>query len=308
MAEIVTEAGLAATEISFDLPFVHPYDAAQVFAVLSTHAIPGAEFTDQVTRSHTRLLPGTERPIATRVRFAADHIQVSIPADAAHSQSRIAAIVRRWLDLDADPERVYHRMRHDRTLGPLIAARPGVRVVGSPNGFEAAVKTVLGQQVSIARGGVLTSRLLSAFGTALADGLTDFPSPERLAAATPAELQEAVRLTGARARALHALAEVCANGLRVDPHGDHVDIRRRLLAVPGIGPWTVDYLAVRALGDRDAFAPGDLVLRRALGRVSAKQAADAALAWSPFRAYALFQLWTSAASAAHPAEVHGTAS
>ncbi|MFD1214884.1 3-methyladenine DNA glycosylase 2, partial [Arthrobacter sp. GCM10027362] len=95
-----------------------------------------------------------------------------------------------------------------------------------------------------------------------------------------------------RAQTVHALAAACAGGLRIDAGGDHADIRSRLLAVPGIGPWTVEYLALRALHDPDAFPEGDLVLRRALGADSARRVRAAGRPWSPLRAYAVFHIWT----------------
>lgn len=124
-----------------------------------------------------------------------------------------------------------------------------------------------------------------------------FPAAETIAGSTPDESQSAIGLTGARARTLHVLAEACAAGLTVSEDCDRAAVRIALLALPGIGPWSADYLAVRALGDRDAFVPGDLVLRKALGGISAKEAETLSHSWSPVRAYALFHLWTATAYA-----------
>jgi 3-methyladenine DNA glycosylase/8-oxoguanine DNA glycosylase len=170
-----------------------------------------------------------------------------------------------------------------------------LRVIGYPDGFEAAVTTVLGQQVSVAACRTFAGRLVKRFGKPGPGGLTIFPTAESIAASTPAELQSIVGLTGARSRSLHALAEACAGGLMIGRNSDSVELRRDLIALPGIGPWSVDYLAVRALGDRDAFVSSDLVLRRALGKISAREAEVLSRAWSPVRAYALFHLWTQAA-------------
>ena len=281
---------MTAGEIS--LPFEPPYDSEVALAVLSAHTIPGSESTDLSAGTHTRLIPTPSGPVAVTIRFAVDRVLVRTAADA--DPAAIAPVVRRWLDLDADLGEVRRALGADPLLGPLVAARPGLRVIGHPNGFAAAMTTVLGQQVSLAAARTFAGRLVAAYGIPGPAGLTVFPTPECVAAATPDELRQAVRIPASRARTLLALAEACADGLVIAPDGDHSDIRRRLLAVPGIGPWTADYLAVRVLGDRDAYPAGDLVLRRALGGVSEKVATAMAAAWSPYRAYALFQLWTQA--------------
>lgn len=167
--------------------------------------------------------------------------------------------------------------------------------------WETAVLTVLGQQVSLAAARTFGARLVQAFGTAGPGGYFLFPPPERLARAGTEELRAAVRITGARSRTIKALAEAVAGGLSLSAvpasggPGLDAGTRRALLALPGIGPWTVDYLAVRAAGDRNGFVPGDLVLRRALGVETAREATALAESWQPWRAYALFHLWTAAA-------------
>jgi 3-methyladenine DNA glycosylase/8-oxoguanine DNA glycosylase len=215
-----------------------------------------------------------------------------LPTEATADEA--SRVVRDWLDLDADLDDVERGFADDPVLGPLVAARPGIRVTGNPDGFETAVMTVLGQQVSLAAARTFTGRLVAAYGEPIAGtGLTRFPRADRLAAADVDELRAAVGVTNSRARTIHALAEVVADGLVIAPDVDHADARRRLLAVPGIGPWTVEYLAVRALGDRDAWPAGDLVLRRVMGGLTTKQAEAAGAVWSPWRAYALFHLWAA---------------
>lgn len=286
-----------APHTEFTLPFAPPYEALPALATLAAHAIPGAERTDIATRSHTRLFPDVCGSIAATVTFEVDHISVNAETDSAGAE-RLTPLLRRWLDLDADPQRVYAVLHEDPVIGPLIEKRPGLRVIGYPDGFEAAATTVLGQQVSVAACRTFAGRLTAAFGTPGPAGLSVFPTPDALAARTPDQLRTAVGLTGSRAKTLHAVAEACAGGLVIGPDSDQAEVRRRLLALHGIGAWSVDYLAVRALGDRDAFVPGDLVLRKALGGITAKQAEIASAAWSPVRAYALFQLWTETAYAA----------
>lgn len=280
-----------------ELEFEPPYEAASALAMLAVHAISGAEIVDRASATVTRLIPARSGPVAVTATLAPSRVTVTLLADAPLDHEAIVPAVRHWLDLDAEPARVDRVFAADPVLGPLVVARPGLRVIGHPNGFEAAVMTVLGQQVSLAAGRTFGGRLLAEYGEPRPGGLSAFPAPERIAAATPVELQQVIRVTHSRARTLHALAEACADGLRIHRDGDHAEIRHRLLALPGIGPWTVDYLSIRVLGDRDAYPAGDLVLRRALGGVSEKQALAAGERWSPYRAHAAFHLWTAAAYA-----------
>ncbi|MFF3064056.1 DNA-3-methyladenine glycosylase family protein [Oerskovia sp. NPDC057915] len=298
------EAGAWARRV----PVAQPFDAASALATLVAHAVPGV---DRVVRSDAargevaRLVETRSGTTAVTVRLTPEEIEVRGSGPAA---DEVRALVARWFDADADLATVHAVLGADPVLAPLLAARPGLRVVGHPSGFEAAVTTVLGQQVSLAACRTFAGRLAAAYGrpgaAAAASGETAdlrlFPDPGTLAGAQAAELQAAVGITGARTRTLLALATACADGLTLEPDtaGDPAalaDTRARLLALPGIGPWTVDYLSVKVLGDRDGFVPGDLVLRKALGGIDARAASATARAWAPVRAYALFHLWTHTA-------------
>jgi AraC family transcriptional regulator of adaptative response / DNA-3-methyladenine glycosylase II len=225
-------------------------------------------------------------------RLAADLVELR--GAAVPDLERIAS---RWFGLDDDLAAVARTLGADPVVGPLVRRRPSLRILGHLDGFEAAVTTVLGQQVSLAAARTFGGRLAAAFGTPGPGGLLVHPSPDRLAAVDPAELQAVVRITHARARTLHALAVACADGLELAPGADPRDVRSRLVALPGIGPWTADYLALRVLGDRDAMPVGDLVLRRALDVPDQRDVARAAEAWRPFRAFAAVHLWTAHAYA-----------
>lgn len=286
------------------VPVVRPFDAASALATLVAHAVPGVDRVDRsgVDRGEvTRLVETGSGTVATTVRLTPDTLEVR--GDGGDPDA-VRALVARWFDADADLATVHTVLGADPVLAPLLAERPGLRVVGHPSGFEAAVTTVLGQQVSLAACRTFAGRLAGAYGregdVAGADGLRLFPDPDTLAGAQAAELQSAVGITGARTRTLLALAAACADGLVLGPHvaddpAALADTRARLLALPGVGPWTVDYLSVKVLGDRDGFVPGDLVLRKALGGIDARAAARTAEAWAPVRAYALFHLWTHTA-------------
>jgi len=263
-----------------------PLDPAPLLASLVAHAVPGVEtFEDGVVR---RIVVLERRPVAVEARLSTDLVELR--GAAAADLTRIAA---RWFGLADDLDAVVDALGGDPVVGPLVRRRPAVRILGHLDGFEAAVTTVLGQQVSLAAARTFGGRLAAAYGTPGPGGLLVYPTPDRLAAVDPVELQSVVRITHARARTLHALAVACADGLTLAPGADPHDARSRLLALPGIGPWTADYLALRVLADRDALPVGDLVLRRALDLPAQKDVALAAEAWRPFRAFAAVHLWTA---------------
>lgn len=272
-----------------------PYEPAAMLAALAAHAIPGVEDADLGAATYTRFLRTGLGGQRVTLVFRPEAVELTIHSADRQTLHDVEALCRRWLDFDTDLDTVNAHLRSDPVLAPLIAARPGLRILAHPDGFEAAAMTVLGQQVSLAACRTFGGRLVAALGEALEGDLKSFPSPEKVAASDPATLRAAIGLTGARARTLHALAEAFADGLSLDPGQDHTEVRRRLLAVPGIGPWTVEYLSLRALADRDAYPAGDRVLQRALGVDTAIAALAAAESWRPYRAYAVFHLWNHAA-------------
>ncbi|NMR21377.1 DNA-3-methyladenine glycosylase 2 family protein [Cellulomonas fimi] len=288
---------------SVDLGLTEPFAHGPALAVLAAHAVAGCEVVDVAAGTHRRLVAGAHGPVAVTIALGATAVELTVESDEDADVRAAVGAVRTYLDLDLDPADVIAVLGVDPVVGHLVRTTPGLRVIGHPDGFEAGCTTILGQQVSLAAARTFVARLAAAYGRPGPGGLRQFPAPGDVAARTPAEIQAAVRVPAARARTLHAFATACADGLRLDAQGDHADIRRRLLALPGVGPWTVEYLAVRLLRDQDAFPAGDLVLRRALGVPDARAAAETARSWSPLRAYALFHLWTEAAYARRgPAE------
>jgi AraC family transcriptional regulator of adaptative response / DNA-3-methyladenine glycosylase II len=205
---------------------------------------------------------------------------------------------RALLDLDSDPLSVVEALTDDVLLGALVRRAPGRRVVGHVDGHELAVRAVLGQQVSLRGARTLAGRLVSSYGEPLRRPLGAvthlFPSAKTLADADP----DRMAMPLARRSALLTLSRALASGeLVIDAGADRADARRRLLALPGIGPWTTEYIAMRALRDPDAFLPSDLGVRHALERLGhdARPAAAEALSerWRPYRAYAMAHLWGS---------------
>ncbi|GAA2748555.1 AlkA N-terminal domain-containing protein [Kitasatospora cinereorecta] len=209
--------------------------------------------------------------------------------------------LRALFDLDADPDAVDGRLGADPVFAAQVLARPGLRSPGHVDPHELAVRAVLGQQVTVAAARTLAGRLAATYGAALPEpsgGLRLlFPTAAALAGADPADLA----MPAARKRALTGLCAALAEGaVRLDPGVDREEAAAELLALPGIGPWTVGYLRMRALADPDVFLPGDIGVRDGLRRLGlpgdAKAAAAAGTAWAPWRSYAVHRLWTAAAA------------
>lgn len=202
-----------------------------------------------------------------------------------------AGAVRRWLGLDADHALALAALCDDPMIGPLWRARPLLRVPGSVDPAELALRTVLGQQVSVAAARTLAGRLVALLGEPGPEGLRLFPRPSAIAGAG----EDAVRsigLTAARARTTVGLAAALADGLDLGPGADP-SARAALASLPGIGPWTVEYVALRAMRDLDAFPAHDLVLRRRMGDLDAAAAVRLAERWRPWRGYAAQHLWAA---------------
>ena len=273
-----------------------PLDVAATRAWLVAHAVPGVDEVCAVEAGgtvHRRLVPVGAGHGVLEVELGT--ARVAIRASGTDGAADVIEAGRRWLGLDADPAAAVAALAGDPVLGPLVAARPLVRVPGSTDPFETAVNVVLGQHVSLAAGRVFAGRLALAHGVERS-GPIGYPGPEVLAAAHPDDLRAAVGVTGARARTVVAIAEAVASGLvdlapTADPE-QRSRTRAALLALPGVGPWTADLVALRCLRDPDVFLPGDLVLRRAMGGVTAREAARLAQAWAPHRSLAVVHLWT----------------
>lgn len=295
-----TADGTAGGQRTRPLPFRGPLAWEPLARALQAHAVPGLERVTPKAGGGVRverLLTVGSAVVPVVVHLYPDGVGLQTPALPEPEDAALTAAVRAWLDLDADPGVIDPFLAGFSLLAPLVRRHPGLRVPGSTDGFETGIQTVLGQQVSLAAARTFGARLVAAFGEPGPAGLAVFPSADRLAAVPPAEIQAAVRITHARARTVGALAAAVAGGLPLHPGADPGQARAGLLAVPGIGPWTADYLAVRVLGDRDAYPADDLVLKRALGVGTGREAARLSQPWRPWRSYALFHLWTGAAYA-----------
>jgi AraC family transcriptional regulator of adaptative response / DNA-3-methyladenine glycosylase II len=289
--------------LTLRLGYRPPYDFAAMLDFLRGRALPGVEVVDAA--SYTRVIAFTNAgPIETPgwLRVSAwpgdEHaLKLELHGAAPARLLEIVNRLRRMFDLDADPQAISDALSSDARLRPLLALRPGLRLPSGWDGFEIAVRAIIGQQVSVAAARTVAARLAQRFGqalpTAFAPGLEHlFPTPEALA---DADLTT-IGLTRARAETIRTMARALLDG-RVDFKPDHTldDFAARWVALPGIGPWTAQYIAMRALGHPDAFPAEDLVLQRALpndgSRLGAKALSGHAEAWRPWRAYAVIHLW-----------------
>lgn len=282
--------------IALRLPYRAPLDPSNLFGHLVATAVPGVEEWRDGAYRRTLRLPHGHGVVALTPR--PDHIACRLsltdPRDLTIAISRC-----RWmLDLDADPVAVDDQLRTDPLLAPLVDKAPGRRVPRTVDAAEFAVRAVLGQQVSTAAARTHAGRLVLAHGETVEDpegGLTHlFPSSEALAALDP----ESLALPRSRRTTLTTLVGALADGsLRLGVDSDWDQARAELTALPGFGPWTVETIAMRALGDPDAFLPGDLGVRHAaagLGLPVTPAALTArAAAWRPWRAYAVQHLWAT---------------
>ena len=275
--------------LDLELPFRPPLWPDSLLGHLVATAVPGVEEWRGGAYRRTLRLP--HGPAVAALTPGPHRFSCRLLLADARDRDAAVAVCRRLLDLDADPAAVDAALAADPVLTERVAAAPGRRVPGSPDADELAVRTVLGQQVSTAAARTHAGRLVAAAGEPVDDpegGLTHlFPAAAAVAAVDP----EVLRLPTARRATVLRLARALADG-EVDLAGDRA--REQLLALPGIGPWTVETVAMRALGDRDAFLPGDLgvvLAARALGLGEGRELVTRAERWRPYRAYAVQHLW-----------------
>jgi AraC family transcriptional regulator of adaptative response / DNA-3-methyladenine glycosylase II len=283
--------------LSLRLAVRAPFDAGHLIGFLAARAAPGMELVDGLSYSRVLRLPhGTGR---VHLRPQAGFVQADVELNELRDLATAVQKCRALLDLDADPLAVLEVLAADGAMGPLVRARPGTRVPGAVDGFELAVRAVLGQQVTVKAATGLVGRIVAVHGDRMTDDdrlHSAFPTAERLAAADPSSFG----MPASRGRALVALAgEVAAGRLSLDAGSDRTETDRALLALPGVGPWTAAYIAMRALADPDRFLPGDVAVRSAMASLglpdSGPAAASHAMRWRPWRSYAVMHLWRSVA-------------
>jgi AraC family transcriptional regulator, regulatory protein of adaptative response / DNA-3-methyladenine glycosylase II len=297
-------AGSPASAITLTLPFKPPYDWPGIIGFLAARAIRGVESVQPDCYARSITLNGAQGTIALRMAERQNALIATIRFPVVTALPVIVARIRRMFDLGADPAVIGAQLAEDPIMAPLVAARPGLRVPGAWDGFELAVRGILGQQITVNAATALASKLVDLCGNALppADDPAlamvthAFPLPEDVARLPEPGL--ALGMPRARAAAITGLAKIAAADRSIFEPGRGLDVAiRRLRALPGIGEWTAHYIAMRALREPDAFPAGDIGLMRAMatgeGRPTAAQLRTHADAWRPWRAYATLHLWAS---------------
>ncbi len=290
----------AREEVVLKLAYRPPYDWPQMLECLETHAVTGVERVDAQSYSRTLAVGDDAALIRVRALERERVLELRVHAAAPEALFQISSTARRVFDLAADPARIATAFERDPLLAPLVRQRPGLRIPGVWDPFECAVRSVLGQQVSIAEARLRTARLVVRAGRAIpggSNGLTHlFPSPEALATAD----LDGLGLTPGQQVALGALARAVSHGA-LDFAAPSEEITEALAGLPGVGAWTAACVALRALGEPDAFPACDLLLRRTAGGGGALPTPYDLLAraeaWRPWRGYAALHLWLAASEA-----------
>lgn len=293
-SRMAPESGAA---LRLSLAYRPPLAWDALLSFLAARATPGVECVSGQTYCRT-VAVGSHRgwisasPVAGRSIISVEISNSLVPA-----LGSVLASLKNLFDLNARPDVIAERLAADRRLATLIARQPGLRTPGACSGFELAVRVVLGQQISVRGASTLSGRLAAALGEPIETPLAGLsrvaPTAERIASASRQELCRA-GMTSARADCLRALARSVADGrLQLAPTAAPETVIEQLRELPGIGDWTAQYIAMRALRWPDAFPAADLGLRKALEMPSARDVLAAAEAWRPWRAYAAMHLWNS---------------
>ncbi len=301
------------TWLTLRLACREPFDGQSLLRYLAARAIPGVEEVSRGRYARTIRAPGGSGiielvpppPISmiTGVPGQA-HVLLRVRLTGLRGVGQVVSRCRQLFDLDADPQAIAAALAADEVLAPLVAARPGLRVPGAYDGFELAVRAVLGQQISVPAASTLAGRLAMRHGTRLGAAATGSARPTgpggplALLFPGPADLADAdlsgLGFTTGRQVTLRMLAAACAAGrLNLGPGADLAETAARLAELPGMGPWTIAYILMRAAGDPDAFPGSDLGLRRAMKRLGCEP--GHAARWRPWRAYAALHLWSAPA-------------
>ena len=282
------------TRVRLALPVRAPFDADGVFTWLAVRAVPGVELAGERCYARTLLLPGG--PATVEVRWDGERLQLAAGLTSLADLSPLVARVRRLFDADADPVGIDAALAAEPALAASVAARPGIRLPGAVDPHELLLRALAGQQVSVAAARTQLARLTAACGTPVdtpIPGLTRlFPSPAQVAE------RGHDALVGPRTRRENTLAvatRLAEGSLDVSWSDDPAEQRARLLAVPGIGDWTADYVAMRVLGHPDVLPTGDVALRKGASRLGLPDRPRDLAAWgvrvSPWRSYASLHLW-----------------
>jgi AraC family transcriptional regulator of adaptative response / DNA-3-methyladenine glycosylase II len=281
------------------IPYRAPLARAALLGFLAFRATPGVEEVSDDRYRRVVSIDGHRGVVEARLPGDRDVVELELDDALEPVANQVLEGARRVFDVAAEPVAIDAVLAADVRLQPLVEQLPGLRVPGAIDGFEIAVRAILGQQISVVAARTITARLATLVGQPLAapDGGLRVAFPEAEAVAT--RPLDGLGVPASRAATLVGVAQaICDGRLDLSPTADRDAAREALLAIRGVGPWTAGYVALRALGDTDAFLASDLVIRQVLGDaaapVSAREAERLSQCWRPCRAYALVHLWTSA--------------
>lgn len=281
--------------LQITLAYRPPYDWEGVCDFLAKRAIPGIEWLDNGTwNRYIRVNNETGRISVSHAPPRQLICRIDAPSTA--PLIRLIEQVKNLFDLNADPDEINRVLGRDEVLTTLLRKSPGIRVPGAWDGFELAIRALVGQQVSVVGASTLMGRIVEQYGSRL-NGTVQFPTPEQLMRADPQSLP----MPATRGKAIIALARAVAEGrIELGRWAEPEALKASLLAIKGIGEWTAEYIALRVLSDPDAFLSTDLVLmksaRRLFGDQHSEQLRQRSHAWRPWRAYAGLLLWRAAAT------------
>ena len=304
--QVDQDAAFAPTELlTLQLNYRPPYDWKALLAFLAARATAGVEqVRDNCYERTVRL--GEHRGWVRVSQLPDRHaLSVTLPQSLAPALPALLGRLRQLFDVNARPDVIAERLSVHRALRASLRRSPGLRVPGAFDAFELATRAILGQQVTVAAATTLASRFARAFGSPVqgpSPGLDVlFPEPGVIAALSAAKIAE-LGVIGARAACIVQLAQTLESGaLALEPGADPASAIEKLQAIPGVGPWTANYIAMRALRWPDAFPKEDVVIRKRLGGVTALDAEELSQAWRPWRSYATMHLWRGDSARPTPA-------
>jgi AraC family transcriptional regulator of adaptative response / DNA-3-methyladenine glycosylase II len=284
---------------TLQLSYRPPYDWGGLLAFLAARALKGIEHVTGNSYARTVQLDNATGWIKVTQLKTRHALQVEFTHSLSPVLPALLSRIRALFDLNARPDLIAKLLKRDARLAAAVRANPGLRVPGAFSGFEMGLRAILGQQVTVKAATTISGRFVEAFGAPV---VTPFPilsrltpTPERIAAATVDSIARH-GILAARARSIIALAKAQVSGALCLDGGTHHspdDAIARLTDLPGIGPWTAHYIAMRALRWPDAFPREDIAVRKNLGGVTAKEAERVSQAWRPWRSYAVMHVWAS---------------
>lgn len=285
------------TTSTLQLSYRPPYDWPGILAFLKARELKGVEWVTESFYARTVHLGDSKGWIKITQSEKKNALMLEFTHSLAPVLPALLNRVRDLFDLNARPEIISRHLARDKVLGPLVKANPGIRVPGAFNGFETGFRAILGQQVTVKSAATVASRLVAAFGEPIVTPFPELnrltPSAGRVARAGVAKLAK-LGIISARCKSILGLAQAQASGKLSLDSGNHHSPEatiERLAELPGIGQWTANYIAMRALRWPDAFPKEDIAVRNNLGGVTAKQAEEMSQAWRPWRSYAVLHIW-----------------